>query len=169
MMHVVLCCAKNGFSFKHEVGMKVIPVILSGGLGSRLWPLSRQSFPKQFLSFPPSEPSLLQKTLERVAHVADVAPMIVTNEKHRFLVAEQMQASGVEAAKIFLEPEGRNTAPAVAIAALAALAEDPQAVLLVFPADHRINDVEEFQGALTMAIRFAASGYLATFSSIVAV
>ena len=144
--------------------MKIVPVILCGGSGSRLWPLSRAMFPKQLLPLTGSR-SLLQETVTRVRSVApsDVAPLVVCNEAHRFLVAAQLEEIGVEATLI-LEPEGRNTAPAVAVAALLqeAISEDP-CLLLVLPADHAIQN----QGAMVKAVGDAApvaeQGRLITF------
>lgn len=141
----------------------LIPVLLSGGVGSRLWPVSRESYPKQFLPMTGSE-SLLIQTLRRAGAVADVAdPILVCNEDHRFLVAEQLRSAGVKAAAILLEPAGRNTAPAVAAAALRALAIDPKAVLLVLPADHVIQNPEEFAAAVARGLPAAAAGALVTF------
>jgi mannose-1-phosphate guanylyltransferase len=116
----------------------LVPVILSGGSGTRLWPLSRELYPKQFLPLV-GEETMLQDTVRRLAGLDAAGPIVVCNEHHRFMVAEQLRQIGVAPAAIALEPSARNTAPAVAIAALAALkhagtGEDP--VLLVLPADH---------------------------------
>ncbi|MGE0114260.1 MAG: mannose-1-phosphate guanylyltransferase/mannose-6-phosphate isomerase [Steroidobacteraceae bacterium] len=144
----------------------LIPVILSGGSGTRLWPLSRELYPKQLLSLV-GKGTMLQETLARVKDVADVAsPVVVCNESHRFLVAEQLRQSKIAASAILLEPIGRNTAPAVAVAALSALdaagnAEDP--VLLVLPADHVIRDVPAFQVAIQVGRKAAEAGQLVTF------
>jgi mannose-1-phosphate guanylyltransferase/mannose-6-phosphate isomerase len=141
----------------------VIPVILSGGSGSRLWPLSREMYPKQLLALTGPK-TMLQDTLERVAGIHGAgAPIVVCNEAHRFMVAEQMRALHMSAAAIILEPVGRNTAPAVALAALQALKIDPLATLIVAPADHVIRDVKAFHRAAEIALAQAAAGKLVTF------
>jgi len=142
------------------------PVILSGGVGSRLWPLSREHYPKQLLALV-GDNTLLQNTIIRLAGLDDQAkPLIVCNEKHRFLVAEQLYNIGIEPANIILEPEGRNTAPAVAVAAFAALARDPEAILIVLPADHLIADTVTFCKAIEAGISLAEANYLVTFGII---
>ena len=144
----------------------LFPVILSGGAGTRLWPLSRELHPKQFIPLL-EERTLLQATARRLAPLDEVRPpMVVCNESHRFMVAEQLAAVDVETLAVLLEPVGRNTAPAIAAAALEALAladdgEDP--ILLVLPADHLIGDETRFAGAVRAAVREAASGHLVTF------
>ena len=105
----------------------LVPVVLSGGVGSRLWPVSREAYPKQFLPLA-SELSMLQETLQRTAGLQAAPPVVVCNEEHRFMVAEQLRQVALSASAIILEPEGRNTAPAVALAALRAIADDPEAV-----------------------------------------
>lgn len=141
----------------------LIPVVLSGGVGSRLWPVSRELFPKQFLPLTGSV-SLLAQTLQRTAAIAQVgAPIIVCNDEHRFLVAEQLRQGAVAPAAILLEPVGRNTAPAVAVAALQAQTIDPAAVLLVLPADHVIRQPEVFADAVTRGLPAAQAGSLVTF------
>lgn len=149
----------------------VIPVVLSGGSGTRLWPLSRELRPKQFLPLV-AEQTLFQETVGRTNGLAGVRPpLVVCNHAHRFLVAEQLRAMAVRAEAIVLEPAGRNTAPAVAVAALlAARAEAKRAgsaeadpLLLVLPADHVIVDRAAFVGAVQSAIPVAADGYLVTF------
>jgi len=140
----------------------LVPVILAGGTGSRLWPLSRELFPKQFHAIFGNH-SLLQNTLLRARAVSEEPPIIVCNEEHRFLVAEQCRALGLSWAKIVLEPEGRNTAPAIALAALAAAAD---AQLLVMPSDHLIADEAAFAQAVTLAATAAADGALVTFGVI---
>jgi mannose-1-phosphate guanylyltransferase len=138
---------------------QVIPVILAGGTGSRLWPLSRELFPKQFHALF-SDRSLLQETIERARSVTDEAPIIVCNEEHRFLVAEQCRALGIAWRKIILEPEGRNTAPAIGLAAHAA----PEgAILLVLPSDHLIRETGKFAAAVERAVEAADRGGLVTF------
>jgi mannose-1-phosphate guanylyltransferase / mannose-6-phosphate isomerase len=141
----------------------LIPVILSGGSGSRLWPLSREMYPKQLLALTGPQ-TMLQDTLARVTGIAGAgAPIIVCNEAHRFMVAEQMRALSISAAAIILEPVGRNTAPAVALAALQAIRIDPQATIIVAPADHVIRDVKVFQRAAEVAVAQALEGKLVTF------
>lgn len=140
----------------------VIPVLLCGGVGSRLWPVSREAHPKQFLALT-SELSMLQDTLARTDTLASASPIVLCNEEHRFMVAEQLRQRGLEAGAIILEPEGRNTAPAVALAALQALTTDAEALLLVLPADHVIKDVSAFTHAVQAAAPLALQGALATF------
>jgi mannose-1-phosphate guanylyltransferase/mannose-6-phosphate isomerase len=140
----------------------LVPVLLSGGVGSRLWPVSREAHPKQFQPLA-SDMSMLQATLARTNGLGAAPPLVVCNESHRFMVAEQLRQMQVEAAAIVLEPEGRNTAPAVALAALQALTVDPEAVLLVLPADHVIHNTEAFTTAVTAALPLAGEGYLVTF------
>ena len=147
------------------------PVILSGGAGTRLWPLSRELYPKQLLPLTGTR-TLLQQTVLRLEGLAAAAPLIVCNEAHRFLVAEQLRQLRITARATVLEPFGRNTAPAIALAAHAALkgcgsdanAVDP--VLLVLPADHVIRDVGAFQRAVRAALAAAEAGQLATFGVI---
>ncbi len=139
----------------------LIPVILAGGTGSRLWPLSRALFPKQFHTIF-GERSLLQNTLSRAARITREPPIIVCNHEHRFLVAEQCRAIGIDWRSIILEPEGRNTAPAIALAALdCGTTQDAQ--LLVLPSDHLIEDDAAFGAAVTLAQAAAQEGALVTF------
>jgi mannose-1-phosphate guanylyltransferase / mannose-6-phosphate isomerase len=143
--------------------MKIYPVILSGGSGTRLWPLSRAALPKQLLSLV-SDKTMLQETVLRLAGLPEVMPpLMVCGNEHRFLIAEQLRQIGVAPMGILLEPEGRNTAPAVAAAAHFLLADDPDAVLLVLPADHVIEDVPAFHAAVLRAAGAVAAGALATF------
>ena len=135
------------------------PVILSGGSGTRLWPLSRELYPKQLLPLV-GERTMLQETALRLAGLGAAAPIIVCNEAHRFLVAEQLRQIDIAPQAIVLEPVGRNTAPAIALAALQAA---PDALLLVLPADHVIRDVVAFQAAVQAALPAARAGKLATF------
>ena len=144
---------------------KFNPVLLCGGVGSRLWPVSREARPKQYLNLI-GEQSMLQQTLGRLDGLPVATPMVVCNEQHRFLVAEQLRQLDIESPSIVLEPAGRNTAPAIAIAAIDALAKDPEAVLLVLPADHHIADVGALQSAVTQALNVVDEGRLITFGLI---
>lgn len=140
--------------------MTIQPIILCGGAGSRLWPLSRRDYPKQLLALVDDD-SLLQNTAQRLAGTGAEQPLVVCNEEHRFLVAEQLRASGIDTKEIILEPVGRNTAPAIALAALRCT--DPETVLLVLPSDHVIADVPTFQAAVIQAASMASHGRLVTF------
>lgn len=143
----------------------LIPVIMAGGVGSRLWPASREARPKQFLDFGAAY-SLFQQSLLRLRGLQGLAaPVVVCNEAHRFLVAEQLREIGVADADIILEPEGRNTAPAVALAALCAQSRPgaAEAVLLVLAADHLIADIAAFHAAIAAGLQQAGQGALATF------
>ena len=141
----------------------VFPVILSGGAGTRLWPLSREMYPKQLLALT-SRYTMLQDTALRLAGIAGArAPIVVCNEAHRFTVAEQLHALDLEPSAILLEPAGRNTAPAVALAALKAQELDADATMVVAPADHVIRDARAFQLAADVAAELAQSGKLVTF------
>jgi mannose-1-phosphate guanylyltransferase / mannose-6-phosphate isomerase len=143
--------------------MQVIPVILSGGSGTRLWPLSRKQYPKQYLPLA-GDNTMLQETILRLSGLDNLAdPIIVCNADHRFLVAEQCQQIGVKNPTILLEPVGRNTAPAIAAAALQSLNTSNDAVLLVLPADHVIQDIGTFHEAINIASNQAKEGKLATF------
>ena len=138
---------------------RIQPVILSGGSGSRLWPVSRTMLPKQLLKLV-GDQTMLQATAARLDGFADKAAdcLVVCNEAHRFMAGQQLAAIGVPA-RFILEPEGRNTAPAVALAALAA----PDSLLLVMPADHVIRDVAAFHAAITEGAKAAGQGKLVTF------
>jgi mannose-1-phosphate guanylyltransferase/mannose-6-phosphate isomerase len=140
------------------------PVLLSGGSGTRLWPLSREAYPKQFLPLA-GEETMLQATWSRVAPLAQARPIVVAGEEHRFLVAEQLRQLGAPVPAIVLEPAGRNTAPAIAAAALQALQDaaggDP--LLLVLPSDHLVRDVDAFRRAVLAATPAAEAGALVTF------
>ena len=139
------------------------PVILSGGSGTRLWPRSRSNTPKQFLSLVGDE-TLFQATALRVKAMHDVAPVVtVCAEDHRFMVGEQLQAIGMTSGGILLEPAARNTAPAIALAALHVLEQDDKGVLLVLPADHLIRDEAAFREAVVAGMAQAESGALVTF------
>jgi mannose-1-phosphate guanylyltransferase/mannose-6-phosphate isomerase len=141
----------------------IIPVILSGGSGTRLWPLSREAYPKQFLPLV-DQRTMLQNTALRIAGLADTtAPLVVCNEEHRFMVAEQLRAVGIHPVAVILEPVGRNTAPAVAVAALHAQLAGADPILLILPADHVIADVEGFRAAVRQIAPHAEAGRLITF------
>ncbi len=140
----------------------LVPVILAGGSGTRLWPLSRQQYPKQFLKLF-GDQTMLQQTLLRLNGISDLAdPIIVCNEDHRFTVAEQLREIGLKGS-IILEPAARNTAPAIALAALQANTISPDSTLLVLPADHLIKNIEAFHQAIATAVESASEGNLVTF------
>ena len=141
---------------------KILPVVLSGGSGTRLWPLSREKYPKQLLPLV-GEQSMLQATVSRLEGLADMAgPLLVCNEEHRFVVAEQVRTRGLQGS-VLLEPFGRNTAPALALAALWAVREGDDPVLVVMPADHDIADGVAFRNAVARAVTLAATGVTVTF------
>jgi mannose-1-phosphate guanylyltransferase/mannose-6-phosphate isomerase len=140
----------------------VVPVILSGGSGSRLWPMSRESFPKQLWPLI-AEQSLLQQTALRATGPGFAAPVVVCNQEHRFMVAEQLRAAGIQGARVVLEPIGRNSAPAIAAAALLVAESDPQAVLWMMPADAYIADIPALHAALASAVAAARDGRIVTF------
>jgi len=139
------------------------PIIMAGGAGSRLWPLSRQLNPKQFLPLADNQLTMLQATLQRLQGLTTHAPKLICNEQHRFLAAEQLRQVGLPQGNILLEPVGRNTAPAIALAALQAVEEEGDPLLLVLAADHLIQDIEAFQASITDALPLADSGKLVTF------
>jgi mannose-1-phosphate guanylyltransferase/mannose-6-phosphate isomerase len=136
---------------------EMVPVILSGGAGTRLWPLSRELYPKQLLKLT-SERTLLQETAQRM----DCAPIVVCNDEHRFIVAEQLREVGIEPRAIIVEPVGRNTAPAAAVAALL-LESDPDALMLMMPSDHLVRDPAAFRAAAAAAVPLARDGRLVAF------
>lgn len=136
---------------------EVVPVILSGGAGTRLWPLSRELYPKQLLKLT-SDQTLLQETARRVSG----APIVVCNQEHRFIVAEQLREIGITPRAVVIEPVGRNTAPAAAVAALLAAADEDK-LLLVMPSDHMIRDPAAFRDAVARAVPLAEAGLLVTF------
>ena len=143
--------------------MKITPVILSGGSGTRLWPLSRKEYPKQYLPLV-GDNTMLQETILRLSGLNNLAdPIIICNADHRFLVAEQCQQIDIKNPTILLEPVGRNTAPAIAAAALQSLKKTDDVVLLVLSADHVIQDVEAFHQAINIASSQAQESKLATF------
>ncbi|TWC21856.1 mannose-1-phosphate guanylyltransferase (GDP) /mannose-6-phosphate isomerase type 2 [Pseudomonas sp. SJZ085] len=141
-----------------------LPVIMAGGAGSRLWPLSRQLNPKQFLPLVDAELSLLQSTIKRLEGLDHDLPILICNEQHRFLAAEQLRQLEMEEAKILLEPVGRNTAPAIALAALQATASGSDPILLVLAADHLIQDTSAFHASIDRALVLAEAGKLVTFA-----
>jgi mannose-1-phosphate guanylyltransferase/mannose-6-phosphate isomerase len=138
------------------------PIILAGGTGSRLWPKSRAALPKQFLSLT-SENTMLQDTILRLPANANQAPMLICNEDHRFLAAEQLRTAHIEHAGIVLEPVGRNTAPAIAVAAMLAMKDGKDPLLLVLAADHLIGDHAAFANAIDSAEKLATNDKLVTF------
>jgi mannose-1-phosphate guanylyltransferase/mannose-6-phosphate isomerase len=140
----------------------IVPVVLSGGSGTRLWPVSRTLYPKQLQSLI-SDQSLLQDTLARLSPDRFADPIIVCNDEHRFIIAEQLRAIGTHGATIVLEPAGRNTAPAVAVSALLAQASGADPVILIAPSDHAILDAPAFLGAIEAALKAAHRGKLVTF------
>lgn len=142
--------------------MAIVPVILSGGTGTRLWPLSREGYPKQFWPLV-SELTMLQETAARAVGPGYAPPVVVCNEAHRFLVAEQLRAAKVAGGRILLEPVGRNSAPAIAAAALLLHDEDPNAVLWLMAADAAIADVPALHAALARAVVAAEAGRIVTF------
>ena len=146
--------------------LHLYPVILSGGSGSRLWPLSREEFPKQLQPLT-SERSLLQETALRLGDAGNSsfsveAPIVVCNEAHRFIVAEQLRVAGLEPKAVIIEPMGRNTAPAAAVAALV-LEKEPDALMLIMPSDHSVRNPEAFRAAVANAVTVAADNHLVTF------
>lgn len=140
------------------------PIILAGGNGSRLWPLSRQSFPKQFLALDgQNQGTMFQRTLARLEGLEHSAAVVVSNENHRFIVAEQLRVAKMTSRRIILEPLARNTAPAIALAALDATADGDDPVLLILAADHHIHDEQAFRRAVQIAQALAEDGRLVTF------
>ena len=140
----------------------LLPVIMAGGSGSRLWPLSRTRYPKQFLSII-SKATMLQETVKRLDGIDHQDPLFICNEEHRFIVAEQLRLGGIDNSGIILEPVGRNTAPAIALAALKALADGDDPLLLVLAADHVIQHTDAFLASIQHAIVEAEKGSLVTF------
>lgn len=144
------------------------PVIMCGGSGTRLWPLSRQQYPKQLLRLAGSQ-SMLQDTVQRLDGIdlpagnISAAPMLVGNEEYRFLMAEQLREIGIAHARLILEPCGRNTAPALTLAALTALAGNEDPILVVMPADHVVQDTDSFRAAVSTAVARAIEGAFVTF------
>jgi len=147
---------------------RIIPVILCGGSGSRLWPLSRHSYPKQFLSITSSnEDSLLQKTIKRIFEIDNLSdPILICNEEHRFIVAEQVRELGINSHSILLEPFGRNTAPAITIAALKAQIDGEDPIIIVLSSDHEILNKENFIDSINSGVKQANQNKLVTFGII---
>ncbi len=149
--------------FQRQGSAQIHPVILSGGAGTRLWPLSRAAYPKQLLSLV-SDRTLLQETVARnLSDVGFGAPLLICNDEHRFLVDEQLRQISVEPQAILLEPVARNTGPAIAVAALWLLARDRDALMLVQPSDHVIGDSDAFHRAVMQGLAAAQDGHLVTF------
>ncbi len=146
----------------------ILPVILCGGSGTRLWPLSRKSFPKQYLSINSlSNKTLLQKTQERIMNLKNVSePIIICNEEHRFIVAEQMREIKVQPNKILLEPFGRNTCPAITLATLKAVEDNNDPIILILSSDHHIKENNKFIKAINVGIEYASKGRIVTFGVI---
>lgn len=142
--------------------MKITPLLLCGGSGTRLWPLSRKSYPKQFVPLL-GETTLFQSTAQRLGGAGFNAPLVVTNSTFRFIVVEQLAQSGIDPSAIMIEPEGRNTAPAILAAALWQARQDPDTLLLVAPTDHVVPDTQAFLDAVHAGIPAAEAGQLVTF------
>ncbi len=140
----------------------LLPVIMAGGTGSRLWPMSRELYPKQFLRLF-GQNSMLQETITRLSGLEIHEPMVICNEEHRFLVAEQLRQLNKLSNNIILEPVGRNTAPAIALAALQATRHGDDPLMLVLAADHIINNQPVFHDAIRVAEQYADEGHLVTF------
>lgn len=140
----------------------ITPVLLCGGAGTRLWPLSRQSYPKQFAALL-GEESLFQAAARRFAAAGFSPPLIVTGDAFRFIVTEQLMEVGVDPGAVLIEPEGRNTAPAAALAALQVAGDDPEGLILLAPSDHAIPDAEGFRSAVGTAAEAARAGRIVTF------
>lgn len=140
----------------------LLPVVMAGGVGSRLWPLSRALYPKQFIALA-SEDSLLQDTINRLSGLSHMPPLLICNDEHRFIVAEQLRQKNIKHGGIVLEPVGRNTAPAIALAALRAMNNGDDPLLLVLAADHVIQNEESFRLSVEKAVPYAESGKLVTF------
>ena len=151
---------------------KIVPIILAGGSGSRLWPLSRNSFPKQFLNLiQDDEYTMLQKTYKRIESIENICkPIVICNEEHRFIVAHQMKEIDIEISEIILEPEGRNTTPAITIAALKVLEKfngtNFEPVLLILSSDHQIENEEKFTEVVEKSLQYSEKGKLVTYGII---
>jgi mannose-1-phosphate guanylyltransferase/mannose-1-phosphate guanylyltransferase/mannose-6-phosphate isomerase len=154
--------AAPAFISREDHMQQIVPVILSGGSGTRLWPVSRKSFPKQFWPLI-STKTLLMETAQRAAGAEFTAPIIVTNQEHRFIVAEQLREAGIASPRILLEPVGRNSAPAIAAAALLAAETNPRAVLWIMAADAAMSDLEALQQVVRNGAAAAAQNHFVTF------
>ena len=146
--------------------MTIYPVILAGGSGTRLWPLSREYYPKQFLPLISASSSMLQETLARLELIKEAAPpILVCSELHRFIITDQLREAGVEATNIIVEPAGRNTAPALTLGALRAqdAADDDDPILLVTHSDHLITEPQRFLDAFKVGLALASDGDVVTF------
>ena len=143
----------------------ITPVLLSGGSGSRLWPLSRQLYPKQFINLI-NDTTLFQDTLKRLPNNV-ASPLIVCNEEHRFIVAEQLRQIEIINKTIILEPNGKNTAPAIALAAINALKSEKDPILLVLSADHIIEDIQEYHRAIELGEIAAEEGKMVVLLSLI--
>ena len=148
-----------------DKNINLLPIILSGGSGTRLWPLSRESFPKQYLSLlKEDDKSQLQQTILRLKGFKNIdEPLVICNEDHRFIVAEQLRAINSKPKKILLEPFGKNTAPAITIAALKSLDYEKDPLLLVLSADHLIESSKDFIDSISNGIKYALRDFLVTF------
>ena len=135
---------------------KIIPVLLCGGSGTRLWPLSRKSYPKQFVPLV-GEETLFQASAARLSGAGYGAPMVLTNSDFRFIVTEQLSGAGIDPGAILIEPSGRNTAPAVLAAALYLAQQEPEALMLVAPSDHVVPDADAFRAAVAAGQGAAAA------------
>ena len=143
----------------------IIPIILCGGSGTRLWPLSRKSFPKQYLKLSNSNNNtLLQNTYKRISKVEGIKnPILICNEEHRFIAAEQMREMNIKPNKILLEPFGKNTAPAIALAALLSIQIEKDPILLVLSSDHEIKNNDKFVEVIKEGIKYANNDKIVTF------
>ena len=153
---------------KAKTATKFIPIILAGGSGARLWPLSRKSFPKQFLNLLEDDYTMLQSTYKRIENLDDISrPIVICNEEHRFIVGHQMKEINVEPLEILLEPEGRNTTPAITIAALKVLDifknTNIEPILLILSSDHQIEDISKFHSAIKNSIELSLKDNLIIF------
>ena len=148
-----------------KIENKLIPVVLCGGSGTRLWPLSRRSYPKQYLSLNDENSlSFLQITLQRINKLKDIQPpIIVCNEEHRFITAEQIRKINIKPSSILLEPFSKNTAPAITCAALESSSNDEDPILLILPSDHKIKNIEVFLESIIKAQLSAQEGNIVTF------
>ncbi len=148
-----------------DSNIKLLPIILCGGTGTRLWPLSRRSFPKQFLSFTnPKESSFLQETTQRIKSVKNLEdPIIICNEEHRFIAAEQLRLINIKPSSIILEPSSQNTAPAITSAALRSVANGDDPILLILPSDHKIKNDKIFLDSIEKAKKATIEGKIVTF------